>query len=52
MSKLSDAPELKAAFNKAANDFGLSDHEFSRGIAEHFFLAGREQPDRRYHQRD
>jgi len=42
MSKLSDAPELRAAFNKAANDFGLSDHEFSRGIAEYFFIAGRE----------
>lgn len=43
MNKLSDAPELKAAFNKVSKEFGLIHAPDSYRIcAEHFFIAGRD----------
>ena len=42
MNKLEDAPELRAAFDKAGFDYGLFRNDMQRRIAEHFFIAGRD----------
>lgn len=40
MNKLEDAPELKAAFEKAAR--GVVVNYYEQPLAEHFFIAGRD----------
>lgn len=43
MNKLEDVPELKAAFEKATDGFGLRfAHNSFKITAEHFFIAGYE----------
>lgn len=43
MNKLTDAPELKAAFDRVSDEFGLRiAPESYRITAEHFFIAGRD----------